>query len=210
MKKYLRKPSGEDGMTLAELLVAMGVLSILMTVSMAAILTMTKSTVRTQAVADSTDDVRVTFQRLDKEIRYASAINQPGMVGEDQYVEYLVNASAAEGTPLCVQWRYVPALGEVQRREWPLNTADSTPWQTLVNEVRNDMTVVDQIPFTLLGIGTVDGKNYSRQQLEVFIDAGMGESRDTRGGQLDVTFTALNSSKSSPASVCMNSGVGRS
>lgn len=209
LTRRLRK-GDEAGMTLVELLVAMGVLTVLMAVSLAAIVSMSRSTVRIQAVSDSTDELRILFQRLDKEVRYASTINAPVQSGDDYYVEYLVEATAGDGASQCIQWRYVPAEKVIQRREWPLNTAETTQWVSVVSDVRNDLSIAEERPFTLIPIETVDGRVYSRQQLEIFVDSGLGEAGSSEGGQLDVSFTAQNSSKASPNTVCMNTGVGRS
>jgi prepilin-type N-terminal cleavage/methylation domain-containing protein len=199
----------EDGMTLVELIVAMGILTIMLTVSMAAITTMTNDAVRAKSVTDATDQLRVTFQQMDKEIRYASAINAPASTGTGYYVEYLVEANAASGAEQCVQWRYVTASGELQRRT---ATPGGTPseWRTTVTKLRNDLTVAAQRPFKLTKAGTTaDGKVYTKQQLAVYLDTGMGTAEDPRGGQLNVQLVALNSSTSSPDTVCLTGGLNR-
>src|SRR5690554_6186509 len=114
MRPQAEDQAREDGMTLVELIVAMGILTIMLTVSMAAITTMTKDAVRSKSVTDAADQLRVTFQQMDKEIRYASAINAQGSTSTGYYVEYLVEANAASGAEQCVQWRYVTASGELQ------------------------------------------------------------------------------------------------
>src|SRR5690554_5723000 len=84
---------GDVGMTLTELIVAMGIFMAVLAVFGAAIVTMSQTTVRAQATSDSTSQVRTVFQRMDKEVRYASEINMPGAAGGDLYVEYLVPVS---------------------------------------------------------------------------------------------------------------------
>jgi prepilin-type N-terminal cleavage/methylation domain-containing protein len=200
----------EDGMTLVELIVAMGILSIMLAISMVAVSGMTKSTVRAQAVTNSTDQLRTVFQRLDKEVRYASAINAPGTAGGSIYLEYLVDASAANGEAQCVQWRYVTDTAELQRRVWSPHSGSPSTWNTLVTGLRNDLSKSEQQPFELIRAGNYNGKVYSKQQLTVYLDAGMGDSEDPRGGQLSTTLVALNSSSTSPTTVCLNAGADRS
>lgn len=204
----LRGAQGEEGMTLVELIVAMGILTIMLTVSMAAITTMTQDAVRSKSVTDAADQLRVTFQQMDKEIRYASAINAPASTGTGYYVEYLVEANAASGAEQCVQWRYVTASGELQRRT---ATPGGTPseWRTTVTKLRNDLTVAAQRPFTLAKAGVSGDKVFTKQQLAVYLDTGMGTAKDPRGGQLNVQLVALNSSTSSPDTVCLTGGMNR-
>jgi len=199
----------ESGMTLVELIVAMGILTILLTISLTAVVTLSKNTVRVQAQSTATDQLRATFQRLDKEVRYASAINTPGTAGDSIYVEYLVDSTVANGTPQCVQWRYVKTTGDLQRRTWTPGSAPKTVWQTTVSDLRNKLSDAAQQPFTVERAGNTLGKVYSHQQLQVFLDTGMGGSGDARGGQLKANFVALNSSNASPLSVCLIGGAGR-
>lgn len=201
----------ERGVTMIELLVAMMILSVIIVVSLSAVLNMTRSTVRSQAITDAADQLRVTFQRLDKEVRYAAAINMPAQVGNSIYVEYLVEHNAAEGIPECVQWRYQTDTGELQRRSWENGTVDASGWQTLVTDLRNDLSQSAQQPFTLqrAEVGA-DGRQYVHQRLAVYLDSGLGDAGDGRGGQLDADFVALNSSGRSQHTVCLSGGIGRS
>lgn len=202
--------TNEEGMTLVEMIVAMGILTVLLVISLSAVVALTKSTVRAQAVANATDQLRVTFQRFDKEVRYASAINIPGFSDEDYYVEYLVEASVKDGAATCVQWRLNMDTAELQRRTWSLDSTEASAWQTTVTGVRNDLSKKAEYPFTVQRAGTVDGKVYNRHQLEINLDTGMGEGKDARGGQLVSNFVAQNSSTTSPNTVCLNGAIGRS
>src|SRR5690606_5942829 len=148
-----------------------------------------------------------------KEVRYASDINMPGGTDGNVYVEYLVPASTASSTPLCVQWRLHNAEGELQRRTWePSDPAGVSAWATMISDVRNDLSVTSQRPFTFHPAGVDGNKNFTRQRLDVFVDAGMGDDGDGRGGQLEVSFVALNSSSSSEtnggtSTVCLGGGT---
>ena len=67
----------ESGMTLVELLVAMGIFSLVLAVFGAGVVSMTKSTARVSATSDVTNEARRAFSLLDKQVRYATAINSP-------------------------------------------------------------------------------------------------------------------------------------
>lgn len=210
MRRHTSEGSAEDGMTLVELIVAMGILTVLLSISMAAVVGMTRSTVKAQAVTNASDHLRNTFQQMDKEVRYSSAINTPGEVDGSIYIEYLVDSNAASGVQQCVQWRYNTAAGELQRRTWLVGDSAGSAWRTTVTGLRNDLSDPSQQPFRVTAIGNDGGVVLTKQQLHVYLDAGMGDAGDSRGGQLQVQLVALNSSASSPNTVCMTGGPGRS
>jgi prepilin-type N-terminal cleavage/methylation domain-containing protein len=194
----------DRGVTLVELLVAMGIFSIVLVVFLAATGVMARSTVRNQVVSDTASQLRTAFQRFDKEVRYAHDINAPGTSNGNIYVEYWVPASATKGENLCVQWRYNKSTKELQRRTWTQgNAASVTQWITMVTRLRNDLSSSSEQPFTFQRAGTVAGKAYLHQRLHIYLDAGLGSIADDGGSQLDVSFVAQNSS---PSSVT-NSGV---
>ena len=207
--------SDDAGMTLVELIVAMGMFVIVIAVFMSGIVVMTRDTARAQAVADSGDGVRLTFQRLDKEVRYAAAINQPGF-GTDgaYYVEYLTTAVEAGTPPICTQWRVVPSTKLLQRRTWNnTSPAKATSWQTVTDNVRNDMSVATQLPFKFTPAGAVR----LNQSLRVYLDVGNGASGADalKGAQLDAEFVARNTDSTTPTNsasatkVCLTE-IGRS
>lgn len=179
-------------MTLIELIVAMGIFSVVISVFMAGLVVMTKDTARTIAVADSGDSVRKAFQRLDKQIRYASAINRPGVGGSGaHYVEFRTAAVAAGRQPRCTQWRLVPDTGLLQVRTWDdAPSASPSDWQTIIVNVRNDLSSPANEPFAF---APADGK-HTRQQLVVTLDVGLA---GRPGSDIQTTFVARNSSVTS-------------
>ncbi|WP_084037789.1 hypothetical protein [Demequina sp. NBRC 110053] len=210
------RDKGDEGFSVIELVVTMGIFTTVLVVFLAAVVSMSQTTARAQATSDSASDIRTVFQRLDKEVRYASEINAPGTAGGDVYVEYLVPATVATSEELCVQWRLETDAMELQRRTWPPADPDAvTGWATMVTNLRNDLTDPAQAPFIRHSAGTTaDGKVYTKQRLDVYLDAGMGEAREGGGSQLDVTFVALNTSVNSETNasadrVCLAGGVQR-
>jgi len=212
----LRKHDGRDkGFSLVELIVSMGIFSVVLVVFMAAVSTMAQTTVKSQATSDAASQMRTVFQRFDKELRYASDINTPATANGAIYVEYWVPQNAGTGESQCVQWRYVKATNELQRRQWKQgNAASVTGWVTMVTDLKNNLSVPAQQPFTVHRAGTIGGKVYLHQTLDIFLDAGMGTSGDTRGSQLAVSFVAQNSSTGSVTNagvtkVCLTGAVQR-
>jgi type II secretory pathway pseudopilin PulG len=185
-----RRPEDRDGgMSLVELIVAMGIFTVVVSVFMAGIVVMTKSTARAQAVGDAGDSARKVFQKLDKEVRYAAAINGagPGSAGT-YYVEYLTTAVDAGLKPLCTQWRYVASSRQLQVRTWRTDAPTPTAWRTMATNVRNDLTT--NKPFVTTFAGTVALK----QRLTVRLDIGPGAAGGKKGAELEADFVARNSS----------------
>lgn len=219
MRAWRRRTSVEGrtdaGMTLVELIVAMGIFVIVIAVFMSGIVVMTKDTARAQAVADSGDGVRAAFLRLDKDVRYAAAINAPDFGADGAYyVEYLTTAVKAGMPPICTQWRVVPGTKVLQRRTWNnTSPAKATSWLTVTDNVRNNLSDPKQLPFVFTRASTVR----LSQSLRVFLDVGNGAPGVTalKGAQLDAEFVARNTDSTTPTNsasgtkVCLTE-IGRS
>ena len=211
-------------MTLVELIVAMGIFTVIIAVFMSGVVVMTRDTARAQAVSDAGTEVRSAFQRFDRDVRYASAINLPwfgtGASSSAFYVEYLVSAVEGGKLPQCTQWRYVPgtggANGVLQRRTWSDGSVPSPlpAWTTEASNVRNDLSQPGQRPFQM--------SVTLKQQLRVVLDIGPGPGGPNarKGAGLDAFFVARNTTdqtvtrtdkngdRVSDSPVCQ--GVGRS
>ena len=193
----LRK-GGDRGMTLTELLIAMGIFAVVLVVFMQAVAVMAKTTVRSQAQSDSADQLRNVFLRLDKEVRYAQDINTPATANGAVYVEYWIPDDTASGASTCVQWRYVISSSILQRRTWTQgNAASVSSWNTMATNLRNDLSSSAQQPFRVTRAGTTGSKVYLHQRLDVYLNSGLGAGTDARGSQLSTTFVAQNSSTAS-------------
>ena len=180
-----RVQRGDAGMTLIEMLVAMGLFSILLAVFMSGIVTMTKDTARVRASADSSDEIRRAYQLLDKQVHYASAGNRPGLGSGRQYIEFQTTAVASGATASCTQWRADPVTKQLSYRTWPdiASGATATPWVVVANRVNNNLTT--NPVFTFL---TVD-ENFVKQRVTVFLDV---QDINGKGAQLKSTFVAIN------------------
>lgn len=188
----------DTGTTLTELLVAIGIFTMVLVVALSATVLMSGQAARTQVTSDTASQLRTVFQRMDKEVRYASAINAPGVSGGNIYVEYLIPEAATSGVAKCVQWRYVTGSKELQRREWtPGTDADVSTWSTMATNLLNDLSDPNQQPFALHKAGPSGSKVYLRQGLNIYLDAGLRDAQHAAGSQLDVYMVANNSSAAS-------------
>lgn len=192
-------------MTLVELLVAMGIFTVVVVVFMAGIVVMTKSTARAQSVGDAGDAALKVFQRFDKQVRYASSINGAGAgtTSGTYYVEYLVSAVEAGQSPICYQWQYSATARTLAVRSWK-DVAPRTPsaWSTVATNVRNDLSQAAERPFVFKPADPIN----LRQQLVVHLDIGPGAAGATarKGAEIDSVFVARNSSSASPSNVDNN------
>ena len=187
-----RRAPVDAGMTLVELLVAMGIFLVVIAVFMSGIVIMTKSTATASAVSDATSTARKVMDRFDKQVRYATAINAPGTgtTSGATYVEYMMPSQTAGATPVCVQWRYDGAAQTLALRTWPNSSSPSpSAWGQVASDVRND--AFGEPIFTFEPANEMDGNYLVHQQLTVTVDIGTGTAA---GAKMSATYAARNSS----------------
>lgn len=185
-----RRTAEDEGFTLVEMIVAMGIFSIVLAVFGAGIVSMTHTTARVQATGETTNEARQAFNLLDKQVRYASALNAPARVGDTWYVEFLTDATgvtgAVENPSQCHQWRLRSSTDTLELRSWDIGGAP-TAWRAVAHYVVNDP--VADVPFVFSPAGT----NSTRQGLAVSLSLQRGEAPV---GELTSNFVARNSSTS--------------
>lgn len=190
----MRRPHpSDDGYSLIEVMMAMVCMSILMTLVTSAIIQIYHSVNSVDAVSAAQTQVDTTFERLDKEIRYARGISDPGTVNSNQYVEYLLNSDSVD---TCVELRMNNTTGELQRRQWVKNQTPLAPtgWQILAS------SVTATTPFTVTAAVPVLPTDFRYQRLTLDVTsvtgggAGLSAASGRAGSQREtnVTFTALN------------------
>lgn len=192
---------GDDGITLIEVMVAMVVMAVVMIVFTTATIQIYRSTNQVQGAADAASQINIAYIRLDKEIRYATAISSPSTTGDPE-VEYLTTFT---GTPTCTELRVQTLNGipQLRWRSWPQSATDLTSY-TFVTLVAGVVAPSGAAPFTVTPDSPVDPNAASTvQQLEVRLAAASSPGR-----QIDISFTALNSNATlSSATAC---SLGRS
>jgi len=199
---------------MVELLVAMGIFVTVLAVFMTGVVSMTRTTASAQGVSDATTATRKVLDLFDRQVRYSTGINRPGLgsASGSYYVEFAMPAQAAGAIPLCVQWRYDPAEQTIALRTWN-DTATPYPsdWNSMAANVRNDLAT--EAPFEF----SASSSNSKEQKLRVLLDIGVGAQR---GALVATTYVARNTSTAtqtnsdldlnnlSDTPVCQ-SGVGR-
>ena len=115
--RHLRKRltnRDDGGFSLTELLIAMGLFSVLLAVMMAAVIQWAGGAVRTAKAADLATESGIVFDSFDKNVLSASEINRPVKVAGDWYVEVLDTTVMPQK---CSQW-VLRADGRIQLRSW--------------------------------------------------------------------------------------------
>lgn len=187
--------SRDAGYTLVELLVAMGIFTVVLSVVMAGVMVMTVDLRKTSNQTDASDQVRNAVLRMDKQVRYADSIVPPKRIGSDWYVAFETTVS---GQNNCQGYRLRGATDLLQYRKVDNNTGTDSGWHTVATNVVNDPTVSAQQPFTLTA---ANGTTMLRQLLDVHLWASKGSS--SKGtAETDVAFVARNSDSNSDPTVC--------
>lgn len=199
------RPGGDDdGFTFTEVLVSLGVMSVVMAVFTGGIIQMYRTSAKTEAISMIQSQLQTAFQRFDRQIRYATWISPPGQVGTAWYVEW----AGYDGSQ-CYQLRLETApadppadetagKGVLQMLTWPKASppAPGTPGTTVAANLAEPGA---EGPFTRqLPTGTVSdgitGFTPDFQRLQIRITGRQGDT----DAQVDTTFTALNTSRNTP------------
>lgn len=181
----------DEGFTLVELMIALGVFAIFLGIALSSILSLTKASTQTQVTARSSSAELALFSRLDHQIRYSDSINFPGdgATTGDTYIEFRTPAlSTASGIALCTQWRFDPTAHKIQSRQWNDTTGTNAgnTWDTLLTNVATDPG--DDYPFKLIPASSGGSSN---QELQITVDSG---NASVQGAAIISTFVARNSS----------------
>jgi prepilin-type N-terminal cleavage/methylation domain-containing protein len=130
MRIDMRHPRRDQGgFTLVELVVAMSVFLILITMFTAGLVTLTRTTGAIKARAQSAAALGVAGQAFDQELRFANDVNEPGTGASGAvYVEFQTDAAdTSDALNHCTQWRYDPAAGTLAMRTWRWSSGTPVP-----------------------------------------------------------------------------------
>ncbi|BFU43591.1 PilW family protein [Krasilnikovia sp. MM14-A1004] len=212
-----RTRRGDEGLSLLEVMIAMSILGVLMTIFTNAVLDVYHAVDRGENGSAVQSQLHLGVQRLDQNVRYASGITDPNTTpdGGAWYVEYLtVNPTTEQ--PECQQLRLAPApgagssgaVGVLQLLRWTPGhpPAPGTAGQTIASQIvlpggsvpaPFTRTLADDKPDSGAAVGSDFRPDFMRLRLQLTASAG----RATSTAQL--TFTALNTSRDTPAdNVC--------
>lgn len=194
-----RRARADAGFSLLEVIVALGLFSVLLSIAVAGVISLNRVALATRLDAQTSSQTGIAVQTIDKSLRYAEAVNYPGTTGAGAYVEWRTSAaSAASGVTTCTQLRYAPDKGTLAMRSWAAAAAPTTgTWRVILSNVRGPASTT--YPFVMIPAGSVS--NY--QGLAISILTGPNESAGT---ETSATIYAKNSSSESPSNTLGSGG----
>lgn len=192
-----------------EVVVGMGIMMIFLGIFTGSIVMVFQTSNRTNALTGSSGQTDRAFTRLDKSLRYATAVSTPGSTAAGWYVEYLTTAT---GAAVCTQLRVNPTGQQLQARTWPAGgstTPTATAWTPWADGITNGAATAGSttppVPFTLAPLTVTSGY----EQLTVTLTATSGSPPVP--ASTNATFTALDSAptvkqiiagRATPTTVC--------
>lgn len=196
----------ESGFTLLEIMVSMTLMGFFMIMFTGAILQMYRVSNRTAAITSSASRLNTAFERIDKQIRYASAISPPNQARSPFGAWYVEFVNTTSGADACYQLRVYGS--QLQERTWSGSPAVAPVWVPLASGIKMPATS----PF---GFSTAAGSQTS-QRLKVSLSSNPSTGGGTTGvtSQTAVTFAAMNSGQVSSTTndgstlICQNTGDG--
>jgi prepilin-type N-terminal cleavage/methylation domain-containing protein len=204
------RTSEDAGFSLMETLVATSIFAVFMSLVMMAMVAMLSSTQKSTSLSDGAAAVENAFQKLDHQVRYSDAIHVEGKVGNNWFIEWHTPATSTSAA-LCQELKYDSTADKLLERSWAPAPAVSTPtsWLTLAVNIVNDPNVPAQNPFTFVPTSVQDPTDPTKlplahQQLKLYLIASPNGTVTARSAvsETQVSFTALNSSKTSSGVIC--------
>jgi prepilin-type N-terminal cleavage/methylation domain-containing protein len=204
IRRVLRRVHRDErGYSLTELLVSMAIFAILLALITAATISMFSSLRRQTGQTDNLDNSRKVITLLDKQVRYANAVNTPG-TGTDGnfYVEWRTGNLNQQQT--CYQWRWVTAAKTLEWRTWQpdlfggAGTPVASAWVPEGNGVsKSGATPIFSITPDTAAVTT------SRELLTITFVSTHGKPAKSTTSKVSIT-AANTTSSSAPASALCN------
>jgi prepilin-type N-terminal cleavage/methylation domain-containing protein len=185
-----RLPYGDEGLSLIEMMVAVGLMSVVLALFGTGMTQIFSAGNNNQALTVATQQLHNAFIRLDRNIRYASGISKPGagvgVAAGNTYVEYELTNT---GTSVCTQLALVadsrqPGVFLLQTRSKTGSGAVSG-WSTMASDLTSASS------FSRLDATTAVRAN---QQLTIALTAQEPGNADVKTDTVTFAFTALNTS----------------
>lgn len=197
----------ESGLSLLELVVGLTVMTIFMTMFTGAVVMMYNASSKTEALGDTASQLSIAFNRLDKSVRYASAINEPGQAGNDWYVEWL---STYTGRKDCTQVRVHAADSQLQQRTWSVSADGTATGLTAWVPLASGLDIGAAASPFMLNVASDATRDSAMpyQQLTFRLTAASTGRTGITTTATDVTFTAFNSEALTTGTVCTEEGRG--
>jgi prepilin-type N-terminal cleavage/methylation domain-containing protein len=126
-KRKRREPVGEDqGFSLIELLVTMGIMSVVMAVASTALLQIYSGAKQIEQTSIAADQLDTSLTRLERELRYATDVFGPTLGPSGSwYLEFAIPAATATSRTRCRQLRFDVANKSLRLGSWELPSTNT-------------------------------------------------------------------------------------
>ena len=139
----------DSGFTLLELMVAMGILSLVLALSFTVVAKIISTTAASQARSSAVDEARNAVEQMERQIRSGNVITAP-TYDSARKLWLLQVYTQVNGNQRCVQWRVNANQDTLQFRSWSPSWAqdgDITPWGAVAQYIVNDPVNSSDTPF---------------------------------------------------------------
>ena len=195
MRRRARRPRipGDAGYSLTEVLVSMGLMSIVMAIASTGFYSMYHLSDAAETAALAQAELQAAFNKLDREVRYAARVSDPYFDSSTWYIDYVFPDDT--GVNQCVQLSLPRAGGTLKHRQWDQRLSPSAAATAVANNLisaRTDASVPPKMtnPFVLKASGD-GGSVMDRLNLKVRSVVGQDETKQGVR-EYDLEFTALN------------------
>jgi type II secretory pathway pseudopilin PulG len=187
-----------------EIVVVMVIMSVVLIIFTSGITQAFSAESKVDTTSSAESQLVVAFQRMDKEVRYASAISTPAVQSTDPVVEFLT-PDLNDSNNTCTELRLHTSTGQLQQRTWTDGASPIVPtaWQQLASSLvaatpstpasASTPTVSVTAPFAVIGPGSV----FQYQRIELAVKVTFGTNANKTSKSSDITFTAINSTAAS-------------
>jgi len=195
VRRLARRPRhpADAGYSLTEVLVSMGIMSVVMAIASSGIYSMYHVSDAAETAALAQTELQAAFNKLDREVRYAARVGDPYFDSTTWYVDYVYPDDTAVNQ--CVQLSLPRAGGTLKRRQWDQRLSPSAAATAVANNLvsaRTDASVPPKMtnPFVLEASG--DGGSVM-DRLNVKVRSVVGQDETKQGiREYDLQFTAMN------------------
>jgi uncharacterized protein (TIGR02599 family) len=146
-----RRLRGDEGLTLVELLVAMMILGIVMTVMTSVLISIQRAVVTQDNRSTNLDQARLALQTIDRQVRSGNLLYNPNIESPAYFQIRIYTQSNAPtyGAARCVVWQ-INSSQQLITRSWPANQPDlATGWYIAATGVVNRVVSPAVNAFTL-------------------------------------------------------------
>lgn len=184
----------EQGFTLVELLVAMSLLTGVLTLSTTVLVKVLEDTRSVTERAGAVDQARLAVAQMDRQIRSGNVLMAPT---DDEMRVF----TQSNGEQKCVQWQVVSATDVLRSRSWsPTWQTDGlvTGWSTVARGITNDTSSTStQKPFALQGAATA----YNSRLISIRLFAQVSQ-KGGRPVEVNTSISGRNTNYGYDANIC--------